>query len=336
MSLGDDLPMPDLRLVARLALAAALLTAGASACSDDDGDATDATTTTAAAAPTSSPTEDPEDPEDPTTTAAAPEPLADQTPPAGANGIRVADDGTLWVADLEGGQIVAADPTTGELLVRLGTDAGVTTPDDLAFDADGRLWWTEFPGGTIGRIDDPSAADAASEVVAEIGSGANPIAIDEEGRVFAGRAIQGTGLYELDPSDVDEPREVSPDPGVINGFDVGPDGRIYAPVSDRGEVVAIDPATGAVEVVASGVGLLVSVRSAPEGDPVVLSGAPATVSRVDPATGAVTPWATAATAVGDNMAFGPDGTLYVTGFDQPTVSAVAPDGTVTEIPLGTA
>jgi sugar lactone lactonase YvrE len=309
-----------------LLAALALLLAPAAACSDDDPDATGSTSTAPSSTETTETTE---------TTAPPLAPLDDQAPPAGANGIRVDADGTLWIADLEGGQIVAVDPATGALVARLGADAGVTTPDDLALDPDGRLWWTEFPAGAIGRIDDPTAPDATSEVVAEIGSGANPIAVDDEGRVFAGRAIQGTGIYELDPSDAAEPREVVADPGVINGFDVGPDGRVYAPVSDTGEVVAVDPASGAIEVVATGIALPVSVRWAPEGDLVVLSGAPATVTRVDPATGTAEPWATAATAVGDNMAFGPDGTLYVTGFDQPTVSAIAPDATVTEIALGT-
>lgn len=306
---------------------AATLVLGAAACSDDEDDATTSTTEAA-----------PESTESPTTTTTAPPlaPLDDQTPPEGTNGIRVASDGTLWIADLDGGQIVAVDPSTGALLARLGADAGVTTPDDLAFDADARLWWTEFPGGAVGRIDDPTAPDAASVVVTEVGTGANPIDVDEDGRVFVGRTLQGQGLYEVDATAGDEPREVSADPGVINGFQVGPDGRLFAPVSDLGQVVAIDVETGEAEVVAEGLTFPVSVRWAPEGDLVVLSGAPAAVTRVDPEDGTLTPFATPVTAVGDNMAFGPDGTLYVTGFDQPTVSVIAPDGTVTELAVGTA
>ncbi len=321
--------MPTAGPLVRLALAAALVL-GAAACSDDDGGGSDDPAPTTDAAPsttTEAPTGDDE---------ATVAPLDDQTPPAGANGIRVGPDGLLWIADLSGGQIVAVEPADGTLVVRLGADAGVTTPDDLAFDADGRLWWTEFPGGAVGRIDDPHAPDATSETVAEVGSGANPITIDDEGRVFVGRAIEGTGIYELDPSDGDEPREIDPDPGIINGFDVGPDGRIYAPVSDRGEVIAIDPTTGEIEVVATGLALPVSVRWSPDGDLAALSGAPAAVTRIDPASGATEPWATPATPVGDNMAFTPDGALYVTGFDQPTVSVIATDGTVTELPLGSA
>lgn len=317
-------------VLVRLALAGGLVGGSIAGCGDGEG--ADETGSTVTAVDETTASDDAEAAA--TTTAPVLAPLDDQTPPEGTNGIRVAADGTLWIADLDGGQIVAVDPSTGALLARFGADAGVTTPDDLAFDADGRLWWTEFPGGAVGRIDDPTDPDATSEVVAEVGTGANPIAIDDEGRVFVGRTLQGRGLYELDPTAGDAPREVSADPGVINGFDVGRDGRIVAPVSDTGQVVAIDPETGEVEQVAAGLAFPVSVRWAPEGDLVVLSGAPAAVTRVDPDGGALTPFATPVTAVGDNMAFDADGTLYVTGFDQPTVSVVAADGTVTELAVG--
>lgn len=310
--------------LARPLLAAVFALALVACGGDDDGDAT---TTTAPS------------PSDPGVTEPAPapprEPLDDQTPPTGTNGIRADADGTLWIADLAGGQIVGVDPDSGAIVARLGADAGVTTPDDLAFDAEGRLWWTEFPQGRIGRIDAPTASDATSEFVAEVGTGANPIAVADDGRVFVGLTLQGTGLYELDPTDAAEPRLVDPDPGLINGFDVGPDGRIYAPVSDRAQVIAIDPGTGEVEVVAEGVDVPVSVRWTPDGTIVALSGAPAVVSEVDPATGEVTVYAEAASDLGDNMAFDPDGVLWVTSFNAATVSRLDPDGAVTTITVGT-
>ncbi len=314
-------------------LVVALLLLGGTACSDeDDGDTAGPTTTAAAATTTGEATA--------TTTTAGDEsgdearaPLDDQTPPQGANGIRVAADGTLWVADLAGGQIIAVDPGSGAILARLGADAGVTTPDDLAFDGDGRLWWTEFPAGGVGRIDDPWAADAHSEQVADAGTGVNPIAIDDDGQVYVGRTLQGTGVYALG-ADGEAPREIAPDPGLINGFDVGPDGRIYAPVSDTGEVIAIAPDTGEVEVVATGVTLAVSVRWTPDGEIAALSGVPPTVTLIDPDTGSARTLATAESDVGDNMAFGPDGELYVTGFDRPTVTRIDPDGTTSTLALG--
>lgn len=317
------------------ALVITLVLVGGVACSDDDSGgsggsgATTSTTTTEAATEGTTGTTTEGGAED-----EARVPLDDQTPPQGANGIRVDADGTLWVADLAGGQIVAVDPATGAILARLGADAGVTTPDDLAFDGDGRLWWTEFPAGAVGRVDDPWADDARSEVVAQVGTGANPIAVAEDGTVYVGRTLQGAGLYALDPDDPGTPREVNPDPGLINGFDVGPDGRVYAPVSDAGQVIAVDPATGEVEVVATDVLLPVSVRWTPDGEVAALSGVPPTVTLVDPTTGETRALATAESEVGDNMAFAPDGTLYVTGFDHPVVTRIAPDGATSSIDLG--
>jgi streptogramin lyase len=310
-----------------LLLTFALLAAAPLACSDDEPD--QATTTTAADGSAGSSTTSA-----PTTTAPERTPIADQTPPTGTNGVRFDAGGTMWIADLNGGQIVAVDPQTGAILARLGAGAGVTTPDDLAFDADGRLWWTEYPGGHVGRIDDPFAADAESRFVAELGAGTNPIEITDDGRVFAARALVGKGLYELDPEGTAEPRLVVADPGHVNGFDVGPDGRLYAPVVDGGKVIAIDLETGAVADIATGLSLPVSVRWASDGRILVLSGAPAVVSAVDPKTGKVTEYAEATSVAADNMAFGPDGALYVTAFDKPTVSVVAKDGTVTTLQVG--
>src|SRR5699024_1722429 len=108
------------------------------------------------------------------------EPIDDQTAPTGTNGLAFDADGRLWIADLAGGQLLAVDPADGAILARLGAAQGVRTPDDLVFDAEGRLWWTENGAGNVGRIDDPLAAGAVSETVAELGPGANPIAIADD------------------------------------------------------------------------------------------------------------------------------------------------------------
>ena len=172
--------------------------------------------------------------------------------------------------------------------------------------------------------------------MAELGAGTNPITITDDGRVFVARALVGKGLYELDPDGTAEPRLVAADPGHLNAFDVGPDGRLYAPVVDAGKVVAIDVETGEVADIATGLSLPVSVRWASDGRILALSGAPAVVSAVDPKTGKVTEYAKATSVAADNMAFGPGGDLYVTAFDKPTVSVVAPDGTATTLTVGKA
>lgn len=279
------------------------------ACSDDDEEEEGVTTTT-------------------TSTTAA----LDQTPPTGANGVAFDADGTLWVADLAGNEILGVDTVSGAILHRYGQDQGVEGPDDLAFDADGRLWWTGFTTGVVGRIAAPGTPDATSEVVAEPGPGVNPITITDDGRVFVARLNQADALYEIDPASGDI-RTVLDQPGNINAFQVGPDGRLYAPrfgVDGAGSVVAIDPDSGALDVVAEGLSLDVSVRVGPDGTVYALAGTPPGVVKIDPRTGATTPFAELDTTVADNMAFAPDGTLYVTAFDRPLAWVISPAGDVTD------
>jgi streptogramin lyase len=266
-------------------------------------------------------------------------PAENQTPPAGTNGLAFDADGRLWIADLEGGQILAVDPEDGSVLVRLGEDDGVRTPDDLVFDADGRLWWTENAVGAVGRIDDPLDPDAASETVATLGAGANPIAIDDRGAVFVARTLAGDALYRLDPDDPGDPHLVKDGPGQLNAFSFGADGMLYAPrfVDGAGVVSAIDPATGEATDLVGGLPLAVSVEVAADGTLRVLTVAPATVWTVD-GTGAHEVLTELPSAAVDNQAFDDDGDLWVSAFDRPLVWRVAADGAAepTPVPIGRA
>ena len=83
----------------------------------------------------------------------------------------------------------------------------------------------------------------------------NPITFSDDGRLFVGQAFFGETLYELDPDLVDPPVLVwhgSGAPGFpeqLNGFDFGPDGKLYAPQPFMGRIVRIDVDTAALEVV---------------------------------------------------------------------------------------
>jgi streptogramin lyase len=266
-------------------------------------------------------------------TTAAREPAADQTAPVGTNGLAVDADGDLWVADLDGAQLLEVDPATGAILRRFGATDGVDAPDDVAVDAAGNVWWTGFLTGRVGRV----SPDGTNVIMAELAPGANPIAVRADGRVVVALAFTGDALYELDPTGVDEPRLIVDAPGALNGFAFGDGGRLYAPrfgVGGTGSVVAVDVDSGAIETLAQGLSLNSSVKTGADGTPYVLTGAPSTVSTLDLATGELEPVASVPTAAVDNMAFAPDGTLYVSSFNTPTISVVAPGGTVTTFDVG--
>jgi sugar lactone lactonase YvrE len=324
------------------ALAVALLVLGTAACSSDDDASDDASTddtsadgssTTAAPGSTSSTLPLPSLPAAPAAADAT-----DQTPPSGSNGIAIDDDGMLWIADGTGNQVIQVDPAEGAIVSRWPAPDGAW-PDDVAIDDAGRVFWTGFQSGEVGRID-PSTGEHV--IVAEVAPNANPITFTDDGRLFVGLAVTADGLYEVDPVGRDAPRLLNDELGNVNGFDVAMDGMLYGPRAN-GEIVRIDWEAGTVlDVVADGFGIPVAVKEGPDGYLYVLSNTPSpTISRVDVATGEVTEVAalTLPGSLADNFAIDREGTFYVTTFDQPTLVVVSTgqDGTVsTELPLGTA
>jgi sugar lactone lactonase YvrE len=141
----------------------------------------------------------------------------------------------LYIASLWGNEIVVMDPRTGAILERIGADRGVFGPDDLAFGPDGSLYWTSMSGGHVGKL-----SHDGSTKTQPVATGTNPITISREGRVYVGLCILGDGMFEIDPSLDLPPVAVAKEAGMLNGFDFGPDGSLYAPVYFEGRVVRIN------------------------------------------------------------------------------------------------
>lgn len=176
--------------------------------------------------------------------------------------------------------------------------------------------------------DDPTAAGATSETVAELGPGVNPIAIADDGSIFVARTLAGDELYRLDPDDPGSPTLVKAAPGQLNAFAFGAGGLLYAPrfVDDSGRVSAVDPETGEATDLVTDLPLVVSVKVAPDGTLRVLTIGPSTVTSVDPETGDPGSSVEVPSAVVDNQAFDATGDLWVSTFDQPTVWRLPSDG----------
>lgn len=289
---------------------------------DDDGDAEEP-------APTTSTTST-------TTTTALPAPVEDQTPPAGSNGIVMADSRSVWIAVLDGNELIRVDVATGDILDRRATP-DASGPDDLVLSDDGVLYWTGYTSGLIGSID---LEDGSTATLATVPFGANPITFDDDGTLLVGLAVLDTGLYRVDPDAPagTEPEELLADDQAMNAFDVGDDGFLYGPTTD-GSVLRVDVGADPTEIVgpiASGLGFAVAVRFAPDGSMWVLTsvGEPR-LSQIDPETGVVGTEIPLEQLVADNFAIAEDGTMYVTGFNDPVITVVNPeDGSLTSVPIG--
>ena len=181
------------------------------------------------------------------------------------NGIKAGPDGNLYVASVNERAILVIDPDTGEIVKRLGTEVGVDGPDDLAFGPDGSIYWTDLFGGTVGRLTPDGVT--SSQMVAP---GVNPIIVSPDGRLFVGLAFLGDALYELDPNLTAAPRLLAEKLGGLNSFQFGPDGMLYSPVMEKGQVVRIDVNADPiqVEVVAEGLNWPVAAKLDSQGQSV--------------------------------------------------------------------
>jgi sugar lactone lactonase YvrE len=304
-----------LRIPVLAVLFALVASIGAIGCSsDDDDDAGENATDDASS----------------TTTTA---PLPNQEPPLSANGIKIDDDGDLWIASLNGGEILRVDPESGEILTRLVMPVG-SGPDDLVFGADGTIYWTGFTSGDVASVN--PAHGSVPELLGNVGPGANPIALRDDGMLIVGRAVTGSGLYVVDPSGEREP-ELLGDPGNLNSFDIAPDGTLYAPSSATGEAVALDADTGqVVEAVAPIPGIPVALRWHDDQLFVLTIEGTSKVYRVDLADRSVELFADTGLAAADNLAVSDDGEVFVTGFQEPIVAVFDADGeSVRTLDIGT-
>ena len=254
----------------------------------------------------------------------------------GANGLAIDPHGRLLVASVLGAQLVALDRRSGRVVTRLGHDAGVDAPDDVATGPDGSIYWTDTILGQVVRL-----APDGTVTKQYIAAGVNPIAFSSDGRLFVGQAFSGDGLYEVDPNLSLPPRVVIPDSHTapfaqqLNGFDFGPDAKLYAPQPFLGTIVRIDPESGKTKVVSDALarGFPTSVEFDSRGR-LYASLNDGTVVRVDRGTGAAATVVKIPDARFDNMVFGPDGTLYVSDVQSGAVYAVGERGRVRTLSRG--
>ncbi|HEY6362706.1 MAG TPA: hypothetical protein VIX63_16475 [Vicinamibacterales bacterium] len=175
----------------------------------------------------------------------------------GVYGMTIDSHDELWVTSFLGRDILRLDKRTGKILQRFTSDDGIETPDDVDFSGDGSMYWVTIVTGSIGRRT-PGGAVSYQFVA----PGLNAMAFSADGRLFASECHGGTGgIYEVDPHLLAPPRLITEAPAdAYCGLTVGPDGFIYAPRWFSGDVVRIDPQTGAFTIVAGGLGVPVSTE----------------------------------------------------------------------------
>ena len=256
----------------------------------------------------------------------------------GTNGLNLGPDGNLYIASFLGREILVMNKQNGKIIKRLGVDVDMKGPDDLAFGPDGSLYWTETLTGEVVRM--TPAGVLTKQFVA---MGVNPITFSNDGRLFVALDFSGDGLYELDPDLIDPPKGLivatlaNPYPlGFMNGFDFGPDGRLYGPLFLADMVISVNvgepdapfsssPWTdGTIQVVANGFTYPVAAKFNPSGVLHVLDQT-GEVFKVNTTTGEKTLFVSLQQGL-DNLAFDANGTLYVSNADFGWIIEILPSG----------
>jgi sugar lactone lactonase YvrE len=250
----------------------------------------------------------------------APEVLVKPSSFHGVHGLAIDAQGRLLAGTVVGSEMWEVDRQTGAAHVFIGAPEGEA--DDIAIGPKGELAWTSF---TQGQVHIRDRDDAPIRTLAKDLMGINGIAFDKKtGKLYASQVFYGDALWEIDLAG-GAPRLIAKDLGGFNGFEVGPDGQLYGPLWFKGQVVKINPKNGKVTVVNAEFKTPASANLDGKGNLWVLDTFTGELSKVELKTGKKTVLQTLQSSL-DNLAFAPDGTLYVSNMADNSVQVVDPTG----------
>lgn len=251
------------------------------------------------------------------------------TPPSrlfGANGLRTGPDGRIFIAQVAGSQISALDLANGEVETISAKGSDIIAPDDVAFDARGDLYVTEYYDGRVSVRD----GSGQTRLLRDDLPGANGITF-HQGRLFVNECRIGGRLMEL-PLDGGAPRVLLQDLPMPNGMEVGPDGKLYYPLLGTNDIWRIDPDGGEPERVVGDLGVPDAVKFDSDGYIVSTQVASGQVLRIDPRSGDRTVLAQLSPGL-DNLTFADD-RLFVSSFTGQITEILAGGETRAVLPDG--
>ncbi|WP_447771640.1 hypothetical protein [Variovorax boronicumulans] len=250
---------------------------------------------------------------------AAPEVLVAPSAFAGVHGLAIDAKGRLLAGSVLGNTLWEVDRQTGAAKVLI--DAPEGQADDIAVGPKGELAWTNYLMGMLRYRENDSAP---LRVLAKDLPGLNSLDFDRRnGKLYASQVFLGDALWEIDREGKQPPRLIKKDMGGFNGFEVGPDGLLYGPLWFKGQVVKINPADGAMTVIADGFKIPAAANLDGKGNLWVVDARSGELVKVDLATGKKTVAKQLRPSL-DNLAIAPDGMIYVSNMANNEVQAFNP------------
>lgn len=191
--------------------------------------------------------------------------------------------------------------------------------DYIAFAPDGTMAWTGFLTGDLyARRGDGPIKKLASGL-----PGINSLAFRRDGRLYATTVFLGDTLYEIDVEGVKPPRQIMEKMGGLNGFEFGPDDKLYGPLWFKGQVAKVDVDRAELTVVADGFKVPAAVNFDSKGNLFVVDTALGQLVRVDPNSGAKTMVAQLKPSL-DNLAIDDKDRIYVSNMADNGIQEVDP------------
>ena len=198
----------------------------------------------------------------------------------GVHGLGIDKAGHLFAGSVAGAALYEVDRDNGTSKIAIPTPEGMA--DDIAFAPDGTMAWTGFLTGDLySRKGEGPIKKLASGL-----PGINSLAYRKDGRLYATTVFLGDTLYEIDVEGVKPPRMIMEKMGGLNGFEFGPDDKLYGPLWFKGQVAKIDVDKPELTVVADGFKVPAAVNFDSKGNLWVVDTALGQLVRVDPKTGA--------------------------------------------------
>src|ERR1700682_4403009 len=246
----------------------------------------------------------------------------------GVHGLGIDKAGRMFAGSVAGAALYEVDRDSGTAKIAIPTPEGMA--DDIAFAPDGTMAWTGFLTGDL-------YARKGDGPIKKLASGLpriNSLAYRKDGRLYATTVFLGDTLYEIDVEGVKPPRVIMEKMGGLNGFEFGPDDRLYGPLWFKGQVAKVDVDKAELTVVADGFKTPAAVNFDSRGNLWVVDTALGQLVRVDPKTGAKKMVAQLKPSL-DNLAIDDKDHIFVSNMADNGIQEVDPEtGAATQVIIG--
>ncbi|MFX1376062.1 MAG: hypothetical protein ACFFA0_09640 [Promethearchaeota archaeon] len=244
--------------------------------------------------------------------------LVEPTPLRGCNGLIFGKDGDLYVCQTGINTISRIElRNRGPAKVKtfVGPHHGVYVPDDITVDDEGNFYATSAITGEVYKIN----SKGMKKVIARGFGGPNGISFDEStGRLFMSECFWGNKVWELDPEGELPARLITDALYVPEGFDIR-ENKLVIPDLGSGWIVEVDMDTGEITpLVTAGLITPVALKIGPDGYIYTIEMFTGALKRISP-DGMFIETITMLLPGVDNLAFGPDGNLYVSSYHDSTI-----------------